>query len=76
MSKSIKKGLNVEPEVDKTELLEELVLAAIKTEPRRPRAIVRICKHKLDQNQVVQILNKLREKGLVKKVSKKAWQAV
>ena len=54
---------------------EELVLAAIKTEVHKPRAIVRICKNQVDQNQVVQILNKLKEKGLVKKVSVKGWIA-
>ncbi|MHA1271081.1 MAG: MarR family transcriptional regulator [Candidatus Helarchaeota archaeon] len=76
MSK-IKKGIK---EIEKTDdglsLYEELILAAIKTEPHRPRAIVRICKNKIDQNQVVQILNKLKEKGLVKTTSNKSWQAV
>ncbi|MHC1591496.1 MAG: hypothetical protein ACXQS8_05380 [Candidatus Helarchaeales archaeon] len=61
---------------DKThELHRELVLSAIQTEAQRPRAIVRICKRLLNQNQVVQILNELEKEGLVKRNSTKTWIA-
>ena len=75
MSKS-KKVKTVRKEVDdELSLYDELVLAAIKNESHRPRAIVNICKNKIDQNQVIKILKRLQEKGLVKEVSNKAWQA-
>lgn len=73
MSKGKKvKGKNKEK--DDSKLYEELVLKAIQNEPHRPRAIVRICKI-LNQNQVVQILNRLEEDGRVERVSNKSWQA-
>ena len=75
MSKTKKGSLKNKGDGDLS-LYEELILAAIQTEPHRPKAIVRICKKKLDQNQVIQILNKLKENGLVKAVSNKSWQAV
>ncbi|MHA1300056.1 MAG: hypothetical protein ACTSO9_11600 [Candidatus Helarchaeota archaeon] len=60
-------------ETDELELEEELVLEIIKREPRRPKFIARKSQI-LDQNQVIQILNKLEKKGLVDRVSQKAWQ--
>jgi len=76
LSKVKKSNIKKTNEEDILNLYEELVLSAIKTEPHRPRAIVRICKNKVNQNQVVQILNKLKEKGLVKTISNKSWQAI
>ena len=54
---------------------DRLVLAAIETESHRPKAIVRIIKGTLDQNQVVQILNRLEQNNLVERVTGKAWKA-
>lgn len=54
---------------------DRLVLAAITTEAHRPKAIVRIVKRTLDQNQVIQILNRLEENNLVERVSAKGWKA-
>ncbi len=54
---------------------DKLVLTAIETEAHRPRAIVRIIKRTLDQNQVVQILNRLEQNNLVERISGKAWKA-
>ena len=56
----------------KLDLEEELVLEIIKRESRRPKFIA----HKsqiLNQNQVVQILIRLEEKGVVERTSKKSW---
>ena len=64
--KSIKKGID-------ESLYEELILSAIEKEARRPSTIVRIIKGVLTQNQVVQMLNKLEKKNLVKRNSTKAW---
>ena len=64
--KSAKKGID-------ESLYEELVLSAIEKEARRPKTIVRIIKGVLSQNQVVEILNKLEAKNLVKRNSTKAW---
>ena len=75
MSKAKKGKGKTQEEDSETLLYEELILAAIQTEPHRPSAIVKICKNKLNQNQVVQILNKLKAKGKVKETSNKAWQA-
>jgi DNA-binding HxlR family transcriptional regulator len=54
---------------------DKLVLAAIDTESHRPKAIVRIIKHTLDRNVVVQTLNRLEQNKLVERVSAKAWKA-
>ncbi|MFX1294443.1 MAG: hypothetical protein ACFFD2_06260 [Promethearchaeota archaeon] len=54
---------------------DRLILAAIETESHRPRAIVRIIKRILNRNQVVQILNRLEQNGLVERISSKAWKA-
>ena len=61
-----------ESTTDELELEEELILEIIKREPRRPKFIARISKI-LNQNQVIQILNGLEKKGLVERVSQKAW---
>ncbi len=74
MSKKGKKGVS-EISEDGLSDYEKLVLAAIQTESHRPHAIVRIIKRTLDQNQVVQILNRLEQNGLVERVSAKAWKA-
>ncbi|MHA1376991.1 MAG: hypothetical protein ACTSRG_01290 [Candidatus Helarchaeota archaeon] len=57
---------------DELDLDEELVLEIIKREPRRPKFIARKSQI-LNQNQVVEILNRLEKKGLVDRVSQKAW---
>ena len=57
----------------KMELDEQLVLEIIKREPRRPKFIAKKSQL-LSQNEVIQILNRLEKKGLVDRVSQKAWQ--
>ncbi len=69
--KSKKKGKEVPDDGLSDE--DRLVLAACGSEPHRPRAIVRIVKI-LDQNRVVQILNRLEQNGLLERVSTKAWK--
>ena len=71
--KAKKKGTEV-PE-DGLSDYDRLILAAIETEAHRPRAIVRIIKQTLDRNQVIQILNRLEQNGLVERISAKAWKA-
>lgn len=74
MSKKAKaKGTEV-PE-DGLSDYDKLILAAIETEAHRPRAIVRIIKHTLDRNKIVQTLNRLEQNNLVERVSAKAWKA-
>ncbi|MHA1267500.1 MAG: hypothetical protein ACTSRS_19855 [Candidatus Helarchaeota archaeon] len=70
-----KKGKGTEIPDDGLSDYDRLILAAIDTEAHRPRAIVRIIKGVLDQNQVVQILNRLEQNNLVERISEKAWKA-
>ncbi|MHA1129992.1 MAG: hypothetical protein ACTSQI_06885 [Candidatus Helarchaeota archaeon] len=69
------KGKAAEVPEDGLSDYDRLILAAIETEARRPRAIVRIIKGVLDRNRVIQILNRLEQNGLVERVSTKAWKA-
>jgi len=55
--------------------IENLIVNIIGYEPRRPRAITRILKGKLNQNEVVSLLRKLEEKGVVKREGTKSWIA-
>ncbi|MBS7249427.1 MAG: hypothetical protein KIH08_02370 [Candidatus Freyarchaeota archaeon] len=55
--------------------IENEILNIIANEPRRPRAITRILKGKLNQNEVVSLLKKLEEKKVVKREGAKSWIA-
>jgi hypothetical protein len=70
-----KKGKGKDISEDGLSDYDRLVLAAIASEAHRPSAIVTIIKSTLDQNQVVQILNRLEQNNLVERVSTKAWKA-
>jgi len=66
-SKKTKKSADGKLDLDET-----LVLEIIKREARRPKFIANKSEI-LNQNQVVQILNRLEKKGLVERTSKKSW---
>ncbi len=53
--------------------IENLVVNLIGYEPRRPRAITRLLKGKLNQNEVVSLLKQLEEKKIVKREGTKSW---
>ncbi len=55
--------------------IENEILKIIAKEPRRPRAITRILKGKLNQNEVVVLLRKLEEKKVVRREGAKSWIA-
>ncbi|MEX2750968.1 MAG: hypothetical protein Q6366_003690 [Candidatus Freyarchaeota archaeon] len=55
--------------------IENEILNIIANEPRRPRAIARILKGKLNQNEVVVLLKKLEERKVVKREGAKSWIA-
>jgi hypothetical protein len=60
-------------------VLQAAVLETIRERAQRPRAIRTIIRGvggvDVPQNEIVRSLNELREKGLVDKVTAKAWQA-
>lgn len=67
-----KKKTTSKSKLNDLDLEEELVLEIIRREPRRPKFISNKAQI-LNQNQVIQILNRLEKKGLVDRVSQKAW---
>lgn len=54
--------------------VENQIINTIKDEPRRPRAITRMLKGKLNQNEVVSILRRLEERKIVKREGTKSWK--
>ncbi|MGQ9721721.1 MAG: hypothetical protein ACUVXA_10415 [Candidatus Jordarchaeum sp.] len=54
---------------------ENFIVNLIAVEPRRPRAITRMLKGKLNQNEVVSLLRQLEEKKVVKREGTKSWIA-
>ena len=63
----------------KLSVLQAAVLETIREQPQRPRAIQTIIRGtggiEIPRNEIIRSLNELREKGLVDKVTTKAWQA-
>jgi len=63
----------------KLSVLQAAVLETIREQPQRPRAIQTIIRGTggidIPRNEIIRSLNELREKGLVDKVTTKAWQA-
>ncbi len=55
--------------------IENLIMNLIGYEPRRPRAITRMLKGKLNQNEVVSLLRQLEEKNVAKREGTKSWIA-
>ena len=55
--------------------IENLIVNLIGYEPRRPKAITRMLKGKLNQNEVVSLLRQLEEKNVVKREGTKSWIA-
>jgi Fe-S cluster assembly scaffold protein SufB len=54
--------------------IENRIINIIGYEPRRPRAITRMLRGKLNQNEVVSILRQLEEKKVVKREGTKSWR--
>jgi oligoribonuclease NrnB/cAMP/cGMP phosphodiesterase (DHH superfamily) len=54
--------------------IENQIINVIRDEPRRPRAITRILKGKINQNEVVSLLKRLEEKNIVKREGTKSWK--
>lgn len=73
------KGKKVSKERTKLSVLQAAVLETIRDRPQRPRAIQTIIRGaggvEVPRNEILRSLNELREKGLVDKVTTKAWQA-
>lgn len=73
------KGKKVSRERTKLSVLQAAVLETIREQPQRPRAIQTIIRGaggvEVPRNEIIRSLNELREKGLVDKVTTKAWQA-
>jgi hypothetical protein len=63
----------------KLSVLQAAVLETIREQPQRPRAIQTIIRGtggiSIPRNDIIRSLNELRKKGLVDKVTTKAWQA-
>lgn len=63
----------------KLSVLQAAVLETIREQPQRPRAIQTIIRGtggiEIPRNEIIRSLNELRGKGLVDKVTTKAWQA-
>lgn len=63
----------------KLSVLQAAVLETVRERPQRPRAIQTIIFSAggvdVPRNEIIRSLNELREKGLVEKVTAKAWQA-
>ncbi len=63
----------------KLSVLQAAVLETIREQPQRPRAIQTIIRGTggidIPRNEIIRSLNELRQKGLVDKVTTKAWQA-
>lgn len=74
--KSKKKGAKKRA---KLSVLQAAVLETIRDRPQRPRAIQTIIRGTggvdVPRNEIIRSLNELRAKGLVDKVTTKAWQA-
>lgn len=64
---------------EKLSVLQAAVLETIRERPQRPRAIQTIIRGTggvdIPRNEIIRSLNELRDKGLVDKVTTKAWQA-
>jgi hypothetical protein len=64
---------------EKLTVLQAAVLETVRERPQRPRAIQTIIHSaggvEIPRNEIIRSLNELRDKGLVDKVSAKAWQA-
>ncbi len=62
----------------KLTVLQAAILETIRERPQRPRAIQTIIQGvggvEIPRNEIIRSLNELREKGLVEKISTKAWQ--
>lgn len=54
--------------------IENQIINIIGYEPRRPRAITRMLRGRLNQNEVVSILRQLEEKKVVKREGTKSWK--
>jgi hypothetical protein len=63
----------------KLTVLQAAVFETIRERPQRPRAIQTIIRGAggvdIPRNEIIRSLNELRDKGLIDKVSAKAWQA-
>jgi hypothetical protein len=63
----------------KLTVLQAAVLETIRERPQRPQAIQTIIRGvggiEIPRNEIIRSLNELRKKGLVEKISTKAWQA-
>ncbi|MFW9984592.1 MAG: hypothetical protein ACFFCB_07680, partial [Candidatus Odinarchaeota archaeon] len=63
----------------KLTVLQAAVFETIRERPQRPRAIQTIIRSAggvdIPRNEIIRSLNELRDKGLVDKVTTKAWQA-
>jgi outer membrane biosynthesis protein TonB len=63
----------------KLSVLQAAVLETIRERPQRPRAIQTIISSAggvdIPRNEIIRSLNELRDKGLVEKITAKAWQA-
>jgi hypothetical protein len=63
----------------KLSVLQAAVLETVRERPHRPRAIQTIIYSAggvdIPRNEIIRSLNELRDKGLVEKVTAKAWQA-
>lgn len=64
----------------KLTVLQAVVLETIRDRPQRPRAIQTIIRGTggvdIPRNDIIRSLNELKNKGLVEKVTTKAWQAI
>lgn len=64
----------------KLTVLQAVVLETIRDSPQRPRAIQTIIRGtggvNIPRNDIIRSLNELKNKGLVEKVTTKAWQAI
>jgi hypothetical protein len=73
------KGKKVSKKRAKLSVLQAAVLETIREQPQRPRAIQTIIRGTggidIPRNEIIRSLNELREKGLIDKVTTKAWQA-
>jgi hypothetical protein len=79
VEKGKSKGKKESKKRAKLSVLQAAVLETIREQPQRPRAIQTIIRGTggidIPRNEIIRSLNELREKGLVDKVTTKAWQA-
>ncbi len=73
------KGKQIKKTRAKLTVLQAAVFETIRERPQRPRAIQTIISSaggvEIPRNEIIRSLNELRDKGLVDKVTTKAWQA-